>query len=293
MIEHAEINFALIRERLNQGDRRWGDGQVAARMRLPRSVYGLALIDAVDDAYVGSAFDESPDADRELGLAILATHQQMGLAIARWQRRRDQRAVIEGGFFVVDHPRRTRAGLALRRPARRVRGGGIEAVVAFQSLAIVLDLTARLEGVLGLGAGGKENAGASDGQYGAHGRIRADRVPACKTRVKPVYAARSRVARLAPSAAYRANAECVERSQAVGRTKGKAAPGQKAKAEDQRLSVLATRKPSVSNRTLTWRLTRAAARTRSLSLRQEPPRTIRKLGSPPASHADPSVGAPS
>src|SRR5262249_47108986 len=88
-----------------------------------------------------------------------------------------------GAFLVLDPPGRTRARLALRRPARCVRGGGIEAVVAFQSLAIVLDLTARLEGVLGLGAGGKENAGASDGQYGAHGRIRADRVPACKTRI--------------------------------------------------------------------------------------------------------------
>src|SRR5262249_38567826 len=111
MIEHAEINFALIRERLNQGDRRWGDGQGAARMRPHGGVYGLALTDAVADAYVGSAFDEPPDADRELGLAILAAHQQMGLAIARWQRRRDQGAVIEGGFFVVDHPRRTRARL--------------------------------------------------------------------------------------------------------------------------------------------------------------------------------------
>src|SRR5499427_6307639 len=65
------------------------------------------------------------------------------------------------------------------------------------------------------------------------------------------------------------------------------------KARDQGTNVLATRKPSVSNRTSTWRLKRAAARTNSLSLRQEPPRTIRKLGSPPASHADPSVGAPS
>src|SRR5262249_31879951 len=200
---------------------------------------------------------------------------------------------VGGGFCVVDRQRRTRAGLALRRPARCVRGGDVEAVVAFQSLAIVLDLTARLEGVLGLGAGGKENAGASDGQHGAHGRIRPDRVPACKTRVKPVQAPRPRVARLASRAAYPANAECAERSQSVGRTKAQAAPDQKAKAEDQRPRVLATRKPSVSNRTLTWRLTRAAARTRSPSLRQEPPRTIRKLGSPSASHADPSVGAPS
>ena len=63
--------------------------------------------------------------------------------------------------------------------------------------------------------------------------------------------------------------------------------------KDQGLIVLATRKPRVSNRTLVWRLARTAARTSSLSLRQEPPRTTRKLGSPPRSHADPSVGAPS
>src|SRR5262247_864216 len=213
MIEHAEINFALIRERPNEGDRRRSNRQVAARMRAPWRFRGLGLIDAVGDRYVGSAFDEAPDADRELGLAVLAAHQQMALAVARWQRRRDQGAVIEGGFFVVDHPRRARAGLALRRSARCIRGGGIEAVVAFQSLAIVLDLTARLEGVLSLGAGGKENAGASDGQHGAHGRIRPDRVPACKTRVKPVQAPRPRVARLASGAAYHANAECAERSQ--------------------------------------------------------------------------------
>src|SRR4029450_12919371 len=60
---------------------------------------------------------------------------------------------------------------------------------------------------------------------------------------------------------------------------------------DQGLIDLATRKPRVSNRTLILRLTRTAARTSSLSLRQEPPRTTRKLGSPPRSHADPSVGA--
>src|SRR5262249_38405356 len=93
-------------------------------------------------------------------------------------------AVSGGGFLMVDDPRRTGARLALRRSARSARGGYIKAVVAFQSLAVVLDLTARSEGVLGLGAGGKDNAGASDGQYGAHKRIRADRVPACKTRVR-------------------------------------------------------------------------------------------------------------
>src|ERR1700674_366879 len=69
---------------------------------------------------------------------------------------------------------------------------------------------------------------------------------------------------------------------------------QKGKEEDQGLIVLATRKPRVSNRTLVWRLTRTAARTeRADSLRQEPPRTTRKLGSPPRNHADPSIGAPS
>ncbi len=66
-----------------------------------------------------------------------------------------------------------------------------------------------------------------------------------------------------------------------------------AKERDQGMSVRATRKPSVSNRTLTLRLKRTAARTCSLSLRQEPPRTTRKLGSPPWSQADPSVGATS
>src|SRR5262249_62411817 len=116
-----------------------------------------------------------------LGLAVLAAHQQMGLAVARLQRRRDQGAVIEGGFFIVDDPRRTGARLALRRSARSARGGYIKAVVAFQSLAVVLDLTARSEGVLGLGAGRKDNAGASDGPNGAHKRRKAGRVPACKT----------------------------------------------------------------------------------------------------------------
>src|SRR5215510_4315894 len=64
-----------------------------------------------------------------------------------------------------------------------------------------------------------------------------------------------------------------------------------AKERDQGVIVLATRKPSVSNRTLALRLARTAARTNSLSLRQEPPRMTRKVGSPSWSHADPSVGA--
>src|SRR5262249_57187606 len=98
---------------------------------------------------------------------------------------RDEGGAIDGGFLIVHEPRRTGARLARSRSARSARGGYIKAVVAFQSLAVVLDLTARSEGVFGLGAGGKNDAGASDGQYGAHGRIRADRVPACKTRVSP------------------------------------------------------------------------------------------------------------
>jgi hypothetical protein len=80
---------------------------------------------------------------------------------------------------------------------------------------------------------------------------------------------------------------------ARGRRKEGSALDQKGKRENQGFAVLATRKPSVSNRTLVWRLLRTAARTSSLSLRQEPPRTTRKLGSPPRSHANPSAGAPS
>src|SRR5215472_8835065 len=263
MIEHAEINFALIRERANEGDRRRSDGQVAARMRVPWRFRGLGLIDAVGDGYVGTAFDESPDADRELGLAVLAPHQQMALAVARLQRRRDQGAVVEGGFFIVDDPRRT-ARLAFRRPARSARGR-IKTVVAFQSLAIVLDLTARPEGVLGLSASGKSNAGASDDQYGAHGSYQSRSCRSMQDRSGMITSRRPH-----------------ERE--------RCAPDQEAKEEDQRLSVLATRKPSVSNRK---RLTRTAARTSSPSLRQEPPRTTRKLASPSRSDADPSVGAPS
>jgi hypothetical protein len=51
-------------------------------MRIPRRLYGLGLIDAVDDAYVGSTFNEAPFVDRDFGLAIFAAHQQIGLAIA-------------------------------------------------------------------------------------------------------------------------------------------------------------------------------------------------------------------
>jgi hypothetical protein len=61
-----------------------------------------------------------------------------------------------------------------------------------------------------------------------------------------------------------------------GRTKEKDPPWtRQGEEEDQGLIVLATRKPRVSNRTLMLRLTRTAARTSSLSLRQEPPRATR------------------
>src|ERR1700737_1761329 len=120
-------------------------------MRIPRRLYGLGLIDAVDHAYVGSTFDEAPFVDRDLGLAILAAHQQIGLAIARGKLRRNNGGVIEGGFFVADLPAPVGALLALCLPGRCARGGCIKPVVAFQSLGIVLDLTAKLEGFLGVG----------------------------------------------------------------------------------------------------------------------------------------------
>jgi hypothetical protein len=56
----------------------------------------------------------------------------------------------------------------------------IEAVVAFEPLAIVFDLTAGLERVLRLRPGGEDNNGASDDQRGAHTPMRADRVSPCK-----------------------------------------------------------------------------------------------------------------
>jgi len=82
-------------------------------MRIPRRLYGLGLIDAVDHAYVGSTFDEAPFVDRDFGLAIFAAHQQIGLAIARGKLRRDNGGVIEGGFFVADLPSPIGALLAL------------------------------------------------------------------------------------------------------------------------------------------------------------------------------------
>src|SRR5438445_10639725 len=138
MIEHAEIDFALIRERANERDRRRGDGKVTARMRVPWRFRGLGLIDAVGDWYVGTAFDESPDADRKLGLAVLAAHQQMGLAVARLQRRRDQRAVVERRLFIVDDPRRAGCRFGFRWPARTAGRGCINTGVAFHSPAHAL-----------------------------------------------------------------------------------------------------------------------------------------------------------
>src|SRR5262245_53198929 len=181
MIEHPDINLAVIRQCPNQGDRRWGKSEIAARMRTPRRFCGLALIDAVDDAHARSAIDESPDADRDLGLAILAAHQKMGLAVARWKGCGHEGCVVERGLFVGGHPRRIAALLTLCRPAWRGRGRYIEAVIAFQPLRVVLDLTAKLDGVLGLRARGENDTGASDDQYGAHSRIRADRVSVSKT----------------------------------------------------------------------------------------------------------------
>ena len=80
-------------------------------MGIPRGLRGLALVDAVDHTHVGSTFDEPPDADRDLGFAIFAAHQQMGPAVARGERRRHLRAVVERRFFIGDEPRRVPACL--------------------------------------------------------------------------------------------------------------------------------------------------------------------------------------
>src|SRR5215831_1676666 len=149
-------------------------------MGTPRPLHGLLLVDAIDDAHIGSAFDKARHADRDLGPAILAAHQQMRPVVGRCQRRRDQRAVVERGFLVGDDPRRIAARSALARPLARVRGGSIEAVVAFEPLAIVLDLTAGIGRVLRLRPGGEDHKRASDDQGGAHTPMRADRVSPCK-----------------------------------------------------------------------------------------------------------------
>src|SRR6478672_1269968 len=112
-------------------------------MGIPRGLRGLALVDAVDHTHVGSTFDESPDADRDLGFAIFAAHQQMGPAVARGERRRHQRAVVERGFFIGYQPRGVPLFVVGPRTGRIGRRY-INPVVAFESLAIVLDLTAEL-----------------------------------------------------------------------------------------------------------------------------------------------------
>jgi hypothetical protein len=53
-----------------------GEREIAARMGAPRGLHGLLLVDAIDEAHIGSTFDESRHADRDLGLAIFATHQR-------------------------------------------------------------------------------------------------------------------------------------------------------------------------------------------------------------------------
>src|SRR5262249_16859351 len=93
----------------------------------------------------------------------------MGLAVARGQRRRNQRAVVERGFFIGDQPSGARL-FAVRRGAGRIGRGYINPVVTFQSLAVVVDLTAELEGFLSVRAGGKQEGGAGDDQRGAHFR---------------------------------------------------------------------------------------------------------------------------
>jgi phosphatidylethanolamine-binding protein (PEBP) family uncharacterized protein len=56
---------------------------------------------------------------------------------------------------------------------------------------------------------------------------------------------------------------------------GAGSRGWRCLSDNQKLSVLATRKPRVSNLTLMLRFSRAAARRYDVSLRQEPPRATR------------------
>src|SRR5262249_19617247 len=100
--------------------------------------------------------------------AIFATHQKMRFAIRRLQRRRDDRAVVEGGSFISNQPSWAPALLTLRLAARWIRRRDINPVVTLESLAIVLELTAKLESILGVGGGGNKNTGARDGHNGAH-----------------------------------------------------------------------------------------------------------------------------
>src|SRR4029453_2666441 len=99
-----------------EGNRGGGQREVAARMGMPRRFDRLLLIDAIAEADVGSALDESPDADCNLGLAILAAHQQVRFAVARRERRRDERAVVERRFFIADDPGRLAARPNLAPP---------------------------------------------------------------------------------------------------------------------------------------------------------------------------------
>jgi hypothetical protein len=144
VIVHSHKDLAMIRKRANEGDWSRGECEIAAPMGTPTRLHGLLLGGAIDYAHIGSTIDESRHADRDLGLAIFATHQQTRPVVARRQRRRDERAVVERGFFIGDDPRHIAARSALAQPLPRVRGGPIEAVVAFEPLAIFLDLTCRL-----------------------------------------------------------------------------------------------------------------------------------------------------
>src|SRR5262249_39703414 len=82
---------------------------------------------------------------------------------------RDERAVVERGFFIGDDPS------ALAQPLPRARGGSIEAVVAFEPLALVLCLAAELERVLRPRPRGGDNNGASADKRAAHTPLRAGR----------------------------------------------------------------------------------------------------------------------
>src|SRR6266511_309249 len=71
-------------------------------------------------------------------------------------------------------------GRLWRGPLPRVGGGSIKAVVTFEPLAVVLDLTAGAGRVLRLRPDGEDSKGASDDQRGSHAPMRADRVAPCK-----------------------------------------------------------------------------------------------------------------
>src|ERR1700756_761436 len=119
VIVHSQKDLAMIRKRANEGDWSRGEREIAAPMGTPTRLHGLLLGGAIDYAHIGSTIDESGAADRDLGLAIFATHQQMRPVVARWQRRRDERAVVERGFFIGDDPRRIAARSALAQPLPR------------------------------------------------------------------------------------------------------------------------------------------------------------------------------